>query len=81
MAIINTEEWAFRPVLNFLLFTLRFHDIKYDSNSIFIIIPDDALVCIGPVSWDHAIFFRRELSRFIVLEQETVLVNEGQLLA
>ena len=44
MTVINTEEWALWPIFRLSMF--RFDDVKYDANSILIIVPNQALVCV-----------------------------------
>ena len=62
MAIENTEEAALWPVFN--VFLCRWlHDVEDNANTIFVVVPDYALVCVGCVTHDEAILadtaFRR----------------------
>jgi hypothetical protein len=53
MAIIESEERAFRPVWKILFFGL--YEVKYDSNSVFVVASHNSLVSVGCVSDDDAI--------------------------
>jgi len=55
MAVKDRKERAFRPSI--ALFIRWFLYIEHDAYPVFIIITDDALVCIGGVALDHAVFF------------------------
>ena len=55
MAVENPKETTLGPVLD-ILFRRRLHDIKYDADSVLIIVSDYALVCIRSVAHDQSVF-------------------------
>lgn len=64
MTIENGEEGTFRPTLTFFLG--RFLHIKYNRNTVFIVVPNDSLVCVRGISFYDAVLFNRVLSRLKV---------------
>ena len=52
-SIKYTKEWALRPLLT--LSWMRFQNVQYDTHTIFVIVPDDALVGVSGISFNNAI--------------------------
>lgn len=69
VSIVDPEEGAFWPLLPRKLFRLRLHNVEDDGYSIFVIIPDDSLVCIGAVSCHDPVSLRRILCWLVVRHQ------------
>ena len=80
MSVVNPEERAFGPVIDLALFALRFHNVEYDCDTIFIVVPDDALVGVSAVRSDYAVAFAAVLGGLVVREQERILFNARQFL-
>jgi hypothetical protein len=58
MAIIDRKKAASRPVINLL--SLWPKDVKNDCDSVFIVVPYNALVCIGGVVVNGTVFLSRD---------------------
>lgn len=56
MSIIYCKEWGSWPDIS--LFKLRLYNIQYNTNSIFIIIPNHSLMCVCSISYNYTIPFR-----------------------
>jgi hypothetical protein len=69
VAIINSEKRAFRPGFMLPLFWLN--NVKDNRNPIFIVIPDEALVCICCISSDYAVALKAALGRFVIWNHNT----------
>ena len=69
MSIIDSEEGSLWPIFHFGLIRW-FHDIEDNGNSIFIVIPHYALVCVGSVRFDHSITFDTAFSRLMVWQDD-----------
>jgi len=54
VAIENSEKSAFRPV--FTLFAWWFHYVQNNADSVFVVVPDNSLVCVRCVSNNGAVF-------------------------
>ena len=72
MAVINGEEGASWPI--FYRFEFRFNDIQNNADSIFIIIPNHALVSVGGIGYDNSVFLTSELSCVVVLFEAVDLI-------
>lgn len=72
MSIINSKKAASWPLCN--LFKLRFNNIKDYRNPIFIIIPNNALMCISSITTNHPILFTSKLSRMITSQKPVNLL-------
>ena len=51
VSIKDSEEAALWPILDILL-GLRLHDIEDDADPVFVVVSDDALVCVGSIADD-----------------------------
>lgn len=69
MAIIDPKERALRPF--FMRSMLRFSDIQDYRNSIFIVIPDEALVSIRGISPHNSIPFHGAFCGFVVGDDDS----------
>ena len=66
MAIIDAKEGAFWPLTTSELLRLWFHYIQDNGNSVFVVISNDALVCVCTVRCNDTIAFGRVLCSLIV---------------
>lgn len=64
MPVENSKELHFGPPLTLLV--RGFLNVEHNRNAVFIVLSDDALVRICPISLDYAIFFDRALCTFKV---------------
>lgn len=64
VAIINTEEGAFGPVL--MLAVLWLHDVQDDGDTVLVVASDQALVSVGRVSSHYAIPSQAALGGFVI---------------
>ena len=55
VAIEYTKETALRPVFD-ILFGWRLHDIQYNTDSVLIVVSDDALVCVCSIAHYDPVF-------------------------
>jgi hypothetical protein len=62
--IINAEERAFGP--GFVDTSVRFYDVKDYACSVFVVIPNEALVCICCIATHNSIPFIATLSRVMI---------------
>ncbi len=70
MSVVYSEERALGPYLFGAMCWL--HDIKNDRDSVFVIVPNDALVCICSISPDDSIPSYRALSRVVIRDRDLV---------
>lgn len=68
MAIIDAKEGAPWPSL--IGSTGRPQDVQDDRNSVFIVISDKALVCVGSIRPNHSVPLEGVLSRLVVRNQD-----------
>jgi hypothetical protein len=61
MPIKNSEKATFWPILNVFL-SWRLHYVKDNTNSVFIVVPNDALISIGSISHDVSVLPHTALS-------------------
>ena len=47
--IIYSEERTLGPLLAFEVLRFRFHDVQNDGNTIFVVISNNALICVGTI--------------------------------
>ena len=66
MAIIDSKEGALGPLAPTELLRLRLHNIQDYSDSIFVVITDDALVSISSIGCDDSVALGRVLSGLII---------------
>ena len=64
MTIENGEERAFGPTVTFFL--RRFLHIEHNWNTVFVVVSNNSLVCVGGISFDYAVLFDRILCRLEV---------------
>lgn len=60
VAVENSEETALRPLL-YVLLVRRLHDVEHDTDSVLVVVSDDALVRVGCVAHYEAILTNRAL--------------------
>ena len=68
MTVVDTEEGALWPILAVLV--SWFDYVKDYRNSVFIIVSDYTLVCVGSVGLDHAVSFCGALCWLVVGEND-----------
>lgn len=54
MAIVDSEKRSLWPKLD-VFFVLRLHDVQNDRDSVFVVVPDYPLVCVGSVGLNDAV--------------------------
>ena len=57
MTVIDSEERALWPLMSFVLFALRLHDVQNDRNSVFVVVADDALVRVCAITSHETVTF------------------------
>jgi hypothetical protein len=68
MSIINSKEWASGPKANIL--KLRFDYVKYNWNSVFIIISHYSLMSIRSIRHDNSVSLACKFSWFVILSED-----------
>ena len=66
VAIVNGEERASRPLFDLL--ELRLDDVENDGHPVFIVVPDDSLVCVSGIATDNSVLLASELGRVVGLD-------------
>jgi len=68
MAVVNPKERAFRPVLVYSVLWLD--DIQDNADTVFIIVPDETLVCVGSICSDYSVAFKTTFGYFVVRDHD-----------
>lgn len=69
MTIKDAEETDLRPLDLQVLLALGLENVEDDGDPIFIVVSDDALVCIGCIRLDHSAFLLGRLRGLMVLQK------------
>lgn len=72
MTIVDSEEGAARPVVDLLEF--GFNNVQDNGHSIFIVVPNNALVSISRIATHHAILLAGKLGRVVGLNESLDLL-------
>lgn len=65
MAIVNSEEGTFGPVLHISL-VRRFHNVEDDRHSVLIVIPNNSLMRVRTISFDHSVSLDRTFGWLVI---------------
>ena len=80
VAVVDPEEGAFGPSLTrFGWLRLWSHDVENNGNSVFIIVPNNALVGVGSICSHDSVALRGELGTLVVGHQTGDDVSLGYL--
>ena len=79
--IKDSEEANLRPLDVQVHFVLWLEDVENDRDSILVIVPNDALVCVCGIRLDDATLLLRGLSRLVVLELNRFRIQRGRILS
>lgn len=74
MAIKDTKEADLRPVHVKCSLVLGLEDIENNANTIFVILPDNALVCVGSIGLDDAAFLLTCFGGFMVFKMNSLWI-------
>lgn len=75
MPIKYSKKADLRPLFINMNFVLRLHDIQNYAYSVFIIISDYALVCIGSISFNYSTLFNRCFSHFMIFKSHCSMID------
>lgn len=62
VAVEDAKEAALWPIFDVLL-RRRLHDVEDDTHAVLVVVPDDALVCVGRVAHDESVLAYAALGR------------------
>lgn len=80
MTVEDTEEADLGPIHCQVLFAFRLEDIENNRDSILIIVPNNTLIRVCCVAFDHATLLLGGLSGLVILEEEGLGIQHRRVL-
>ena len=75
MSVKNSEETDLRPFYVQMGLAFWFEDVKNYRHSIFVVLSNNALVCVSSIRFDHTTLLLRRFSWLVILQQQRFWVQ------